>query len=250
MIERLNRELREARKLVRKIARSMESPRFYREKRKEVEGSRRLFRLSPLIGTFLKLVQERENGIGHGIVHVRKVAIDAGAISLIESDPLCPRPEVRRMVFLAHVAGVLHDICRLEKDHAQVSAKEAERILEKYDLTEREVAAITGAIRNHEAFRPADPLRDSLSQFLSDALYDADKFRWGPDNFTDMLWDMVEYRKASLDAVVKHFPKGMEGIERIRDTFRTRTGRIYGPDFIDRGIEIGVKFYTIISLSQ
>jgi hypothetical protein len=246
----LNRELQEARKLARKIARSIESPRFYREKKKEVEGSRRLFRLSPIVGTFLELVQERENGIGHGIVHVRKVAIDAGAISLIESDPLRPRPEVRRTVLLAHVAGVLHDICRLEKNHAQASAEEAERILKMHAMTEREVAAITGAIRNHEAFRPTDPLRDSLSQFLSDALYDADKFRWGPDNFTEMLWDMVEYRKASLDAVLKRFPKGMEGIERIRDTFRTRTGRIYGPDFIDRGIEIGVKFYKVISRSQ
>jgi hypothetical protein len=65
-----------------------------------------------------------------------------------------------------------------------------------------------------------------------------------------MLWDMVEYRKASLEAVLKRFPKGMEGIERIRNTFRTRTGRIYGPDFIDRGIEIGVKFYTIMSQSK
>jgi hypothetical protein len=58
-----------------------------------------------------------------------------------------------------------------------------------------------------------------------------------------MLWDMVEYRKASLDAVLKRFLKGMEGIERVRETFRTRTGKIYGPDFIDRGIEIGMKLY-------
>jgi len=42
----------------------------------------------------------------------------------------------------------------------------------------------------------------------------------------------------------------MEGIERVRETFRTRTGRIYGPDFIDRGIEIGMKFYTIMLQSE
>jgi hypothetical protein len=36
----------------------------------------------------------------------------------------------------------------------------------------------------------------------------------------------------------------MEGIKRIRDTFRTRTGKIYGPDFIDRGIDIGMNFYV------
>ena len=243
----MNRELQEARRLARKIACSTEAPRFYREKRREVEGSRRLFRSSSLVGTCLNLVKEREGGIGHGIVHVRKVAIDAGAISLVEYSPVRPKPEVRRMVLLAHVAGVLHDIRRLEKDHAKASAGETERILEHFDLGEREIAAVTGAIGNHEAFRPADPLKDPLAQFLSDALYDADKFRWGPDNFTEMLWDMVEYRKASLDAVLKRFLKGMEGIARIRDTFRTRTGKIYGPDFIDRGIEIGMKFYTIIS---
>jgi hypothetical protein len=61
---------------------------------------------------------------------------------------------------------------------------------------------------------------------------------------------MVEYRKASLDALLKRFLRGMEGIKRIRETFRTHTGRIYGPDFIDRGIEIGMKFYTEIIPSK
>ena len=246
----MNRELQEARKLARKIARSTEPPQFYREKRREVEGSRRLFRSSPLVRECLSLVREREDGIGHGNVHVRKVAVDAGAISLVENSPVCPRSEVRRIVLLAHVAGVLHDIRRLEKDHARVSAGEAGRLLARFDLTESEIAAITGAIGNHEAFQPAETLEDPLARFLSDALYDADKFRWGPDNFTEMLWDMVEYRKASLDAVLKRFLKGMEGIERIRETFRTRTGRIYGPDFIDRGIEIGMKFYAIMLSSE
>ncbi len=67
-------------------------------------------------------MSEREGGIGHGIGHSRKVAIDAGAISLVEYAPFRKRSEVRRIVLLAHVAGVLHDIRRLEKDHAQASA--------------------------------------------------------------------------------------------------------------------------------
>ena len=238
----MNRELQEARKLARRIARSTESPILYREKRKEVEGSRRLFRSSSVVRECLGLVREREDGIGHGFVHVRKVAIDAGAIALIENSFIRPRPEVRRIVLLAHLAGILHDIRRLERDHARASAGEAGKLLARFDLSEREIAAIVGAIGNHEAFRSADHLEDPLSLFLSDALYDADKFRWGPDNFTEMIWDMVEYRKAPLDAVLERFPKGMEGIKRIRETFRTQTGKIYGPDFIDRGIEIGMKF--------
>jgi len=239
----LDRELENAKKLARQIARSVEIPRFYREKMRDVERSRRLFRTSNLVKECLALVRGREDRIGHGIVHVRKVAIDAGAISLIENSPLRPIPEVRRIVLLAHIAGVLHDIRRREKDHARVSAEEAGKVLAFFNLSAHEIAAITGAIANHEAFRPADPLEDPLARFLSDALYDADKFRWGPDNFTEMLWDMVEYRKASLDAVLARFLKGMEGIERIRNTFRTCTGKMYGPDFIDRGIEIGMKFY-------
>jgi hypothetical protein len=240
----LDRELEEAKKTARRIARSTGSPRFYTEKKKEMEGSRRLFGSSPLVRECLNLLRERKDVIGHGIGHSRKVAIDAGAISLTEYSHSGKRSEVRRIVLLAHVAGVLHDIRRLEKDHAQVSASEAEMLLTNFDLSEMEVYAITGAIRNHEAFRAPEPLEDPLAQFLSDALYDADKFRWGPDNFTEMLWDMVEYRKASLDALLTRFMKGMEGIKRIRETFRTHTGKIYGPDFIDRGIEIGMKFYT------
>ena len=246
----MNRELQEARKLARGIARITGPPIFYSEKKREVDRSRRLFRSSPLVNKCLDLVKERKDGIGHGIVHVRKVAIDAGAISLVEISTTHTGPEDRRIVLLAHVAGVLHDIRRLEKDHARLSADEAGKLLARFDLPKREVEAITGAIGNHEAFQPAAPLEDPLARFLSDALYDADKFRWGPDNFTDMIWDMVEYRKASLDAVLKRFMKGMEGIERIRDTFRTVTGKTYGPDFIDRGIEIGMKFYTVMLQSK
>ncbi|MGZ6292294.1 MAG: hypothetical protein ACXWMK_08915 [Syntrophales bacterium] len=246
----MDRELEEAKRLARRIARSTGTPAFYTKKRKEVEASRRLFRSSPLIRQCLDLVKEREGGIGHGIGHSRKVAIDAGAISLVEYAPFRQQPEVRRIVLLSHVAGVLHDIRRLEKDHARASAGEAGMVLTRFDLADREVLAVTGAIRNHEAFREAEILEDPLAQFLSDALYDADKFRWGPDNFTEMLWDMVEYRKASLDALLKRFLRGMEGIKRIRETFRTHTGRIYGPDFIDRGIEIGMKFYADILQSK
>jgi len=246
----LDRELEEAKRLTRRIARSVGAPLFYREKKREVDSSRRMFVSSYLVRQCLDLVNVREDGIGHGARHSRKVAVDAGAISLVEYAPFRERSEFRRIVLLAHVAGVLHDIRRLEKDHAQASAGEAGMLLARFDLTDSEIRAITGAIRNHEAFRTPESLDDPLAQFLSDALYDADKFRWGPDNFTEMLWDMVEYRKASLDGLLKRFLKGMEGIRHIRETFRTYTGKLYGPDFIDRGIKIGMKFYTDIIQSK
>jgi len=38
--------------------------------------------------------------------------------------------------------------------------------------------------------------------------------------------------------------KGLEGVGRIRETFRSETGRRYGPDFIDRGMKIGRRLYA------
>jgi hypothetical protein len=59
-----------------------------------------------------------------------------------------------------------------------------------------------------------------------------------------MLWDMVSRRDVPLSKVLGRFLKGMEGVERIRETFRSETGRHYGPDFIDRGMEIGRRLYA------
>jgi hypothetical protein len=142
------------------------------------------------------------------------------------------------------VAGILHDIKREEKEHARKGSEEAGRILREFDLSEGERSAIIDAIGNHEAFRPVLPLDDPDWRLISDALYDADKFRWGPDNFSEMLWDMVTRRNVPLSAVLSRFLGGLEGVGRIRETFRSETGRRYGPDFIDRGMEIGKRLYA------
>jgi hypothetical protein len=107
------------------------------------------------------------------------------------------------------------------------------------------------AIRNHEAFRPCRAAAGHEAQLLSDALYDADKFRWGPDNFTETLWAMTAPRKIPLQTLLSHFLPGLEGIQRVRESFRTPTGRRYGPDFIDRGLTIGRRLYAeLISDTQ
>jgi hypothetical protein len=46
--------------------------------------------------------------------------------------------------------------------------------------------------------------------------------------------------------LIRRFPKGMEGISKIKGTFRTETGKIYGPEFIGLGLEIGVKIYQFL----
>jgi hypothetical protein len=38
----------------------------------------------------------------------------------------------------------------------------------------------------------------------------------------------------------------MQSLSRIRETFRTATGRLYGPQFIDIGIAVGEELYEVI----
>ncbi|MFB3924767.1 MAG: hypothetical protein ACE14T_01830 [Syntrophales bacterium] len=228
------RDCRNLKKICRQIAAAAGEPRFYTEKKLEMQASLRSFEVDPMVRSCLGIAMDHGIYLGHGGSHIRKVAIDAGAIILIEGD-------LGGLLRLSHIAGVLHDICRSKPDHARAGAQEACRILKSFDLLDEERRMIVCAIRNHEAFKTAEPLGDPASQLLSDALYDADKFRWGPDNFTEMLWDIIDSRKIAFDILFSRFPAGLEATERLRGSFRTRTGKEYGPDFIDRGLEIGRK---------
>ncbi|PKN60814.1 MAG: hypothetical protein CVU53_01140 [Deltaproteobacteria bacterium HGW-Deltaproteobacteria-11] len=232
-----------ARNLTIRIATDLGSPRFYLNHHRDVEKSQRLFERAPMVSHCLGIVETYGDCYGHGLLHVRKVAVDAGAIILLEMSHAPYAIDTERLILLAHLAGLLHDIKRPEKDHARAGAREASSILTGFALNENECSAITRAIANHEAFQTPDALDEPAGQLLSDALYDADKFRWGPDNFTETLWAMLDARKASLAAALPRFPRGMEALRSIRETFRTPTGREYGPDFIDRGLEIGRRFY-------
>ena len=235
----------EAKRLSERIAAEMEPPRFYLDKKEEIDTSERLFKGHPMVKAGLKIVEERADRMGHGLSHVRKVAVEAGAIVIVEREGMASKSKEggERMVLLAHMAGLLHDIRREEAEHAQIGAEEAGKILKAFDLEERERQGIVQAIKNHEAFKPAQLLDDPSLQVLSDALYDADKFRWGPDNFTETVWMMVAPMKLPIPVLLKRFSPGMKGIEKIKKTFRTPTGQKYGPDFISRGLEIGRGVY-------
>lgn len=233
----------QAKNLTEKIAADVGDPEFYSHHHDAITESARLYEQSPLVRDCVEIVSGYGDCYGHGLIHIRKVALDAGAIILIELKRVPLPPDAERLVLLGHLAGLLHDVRRREKDHAKRGAEEAARILTDFALDAGECSAIVRAIANHEAFQPQDPLHDPVDQLLSDTLYDADKFRWGPDNFTETLWAMLASRKAPLAVVFKHFLPGLEGIRRVRETFRTPTGQRYGPDFIDRGLEIGRRFY-------
>ena len=42
------------------------------------------------------------------------------------------------------------------------------------------------------------------------------------------------------------YPRGMESLEKIKTTFRTETGKQYGPQFLDLGLAIGQQLHDVI----
>jgi len=223
-------------------------PSFYLDFTEETRRSRLFFDTDPLIARLHAYVHNRlEDNFGHGLDHVTKVTLDAGTLVLIEGRRTGHTAEGQnRLLLLVQCAGLLHDIRRKEKQHALRGADEARDVLGSYPLSVQEIGDICQAIRNHEAFISPQPVNTPVGLLLSDCLYDADKFRWGPDNFKETLWQMVSYSRAPLSRVLDGFPKGMEAVARISSTFRTVTGRKYGPQFIDLGLAMGREIYRML----
>ena len=236
------------RTLARQIAETVPIPDFYIDHAEANDLSLHLFnqsreipRLEHIVGSLLK------DNLGHGLKHSRKVTLDAGALMIIEGRDAGQSEEtLHRNVMLAHMAGLLHDVKRKQKDHAIAGAAFSREVLQDFPLSNQERDDVSTAIRNHEAFKKGVPLQSPDSILLDGCLYDADKFRWGPDNFTDTVWDMVSSHNPPLSHFIKYYPKGMQGIEKIKKTFRTATGKTYGPQFIDLGLTIGNRLYDKI----
>lgn len=238
----------EIRRIARQIAARQPQPDFYIDHPEEVKASRHFYRSdATIVRLRRKMAQCLEDDFGHGMGHVEKVALDAGALTIVESQRMgYGKKRALRNLLLAQCAGLLHDICRKEKFHAEKGAQKAGEILKRYPLSDDEIHRVCSAIRNHEAFAPAAAPIPRSSGMISDCLYDADKFRWGPDNFKHTLWDMVDFLNPPLSRFMDHYPKGMAMLKKIRATFRSQTGRRYGPQFIDMGIAIGEELYRII----
>jgi hypothetical protein len=57
---------------------------------------------------------------------------------------------------------------------------------------------------------------------------------------------MLRFARTPVIAVIPRFHKGMAGISRIKGTFRSHTGKAFGPEFIDIGLSIGNKIYEFL----
>ncbi|HOW81379.1 MAG TPA: hypothetical protein PK573_02360 [Spirochaetota bacterium] len=224
------------------LAEKSATPRFYRDLRGELEDSRALESAFPVITLARKTIADSGDSLGHGLYHAEKVAIEAGAIVRREMQP---GPERDRLSALAVAAGYLHDIRRSEKSHPEKGANEARLVLDgRMDPSDIEIVAF--AIRNHEAFREPEAAESPAALLVSSALYDADKFRWGADNFVHTLWDMAQSMGATPGMILLHFDRGISSIRKIRGTFRTDTGRMYGPEFIDIGLALSEEIRCML----
>jgi hypothetical protein len=232
----------------RKIADRLPTADFYRRHGHEVDLARQAMAGPGLLGEIHGLVRKTiDNDFGHGLQHAHKVAVDAGALVLIE----CGRAGLdaaatERQCLCVQAAGLLHDMRRKAKRHAEAGAVLARGLLARFDFAPPEVDAICYAIRNHEAFQRIRRPPTTEAGLVSDCLYDADKFRWGPDNFTDTLWDMVTFYNPPLSVFVERYPGGMKKLEEIKTTFRSHTGQRFGPQIIDLGVTIGRELMNII----
>jgi hypothetical protein len=237
------------REWARQIASRYPPPDFYRDHSAAVEISHALFESDALVLDLRQTVYARlEDDFGHGMVHAAKVALDAGALTHIEGLAAgYSGAYLVRRICIAHCAGLLHDIRRKQNNHAAHGAARARELLTGYPLAADEIEDVCIAIRNHEAFQSMVNVNSREGALASDCLYDADKFRWGPDNFTDTLWAMLAFTRPPLSDFLKHYPSGMASLARIKSTFRTATGQAYGPGFIDLGIAIGEELYQVIT---
>jgi hypothetical protein len=237
------------RQRARQIVSCAPTPDFYRDFCRADELSRQLLETDPVLADLRVFVTDHiEDDFGHGLQHAVKVAIDAGTLMLIESERMGDSdPFTRRSVLVVQCAGLLHDIKRKQKNHSVKGAEFARKVMKRYPFSSDEVEDIWKAIHNHEAFiSEIATIKTHRGTLVSDCLYDADKFRWGPDNFADTVWDMVLFRNPPLSSFIDHYPKGLEGIANIKSTFRTQTGKQYGPQFIDIGLAIGAELLDVI----
>jgi hypothetical protein len=223
-------------------------PEFYARFNAPMALARKLYYNDPLIGRLRKAVQPiLQEEMGHGIYHSMRVSIDSATLIFVEMAPCSiTESQMKKLMMLGLIAGLLHDICRSEEKHAEVGAIRAAEVLKDFPLTRLEVQCICRAIKNHEAFISPTPCKRPWSQLISDCLYDADKFRWGPDTFTHTLWHMADHQGLTPRDLIERFPWGMTGVFRIRDTFRTSTGKQYGPEIIETGVEIGREIYRYL----
>lgn len=226
------------RQVVKAFAVTLPVPKFYADSYWHLAIARKISTVSSVIAYCAGCMREKGSALGHSYYHAEKVAIESAAIVFKEKGI---SNESIHLGMLALIAGFFHDYYREKKDHPAKAAAYVQSHL-SYLIPKSDIDAISFAILNHEAFKEYQTVDNNDIMLLSNALYDADKFRWGPDNFIYTIWDMIATMDMSVQDIIAHFPKGVAHIDTIRHTFRSKTGMDYGPEFIDQGMVLAQKF--------
>jgi hypothetical protein len=236
--------LKDLKQEAKKLAAARKQPPFIEVCKMELEQSRQHFFDNPLI---LNLQQEclplLYDDTGFGIEHAKHTAIDAGALAL--KDYSGPQYDTRRLVLGAQVAGMLHDICRTEGEHAERGALIAEMKLSRYDVEPELIKNVKDAVSRHEDIEADEPV-DEASAAVSACLYDADKFRWGPDFFTTFFWEMTDYLTDPPETFPEAFKLSVESLPGYLSTFRTSAGKRFGNAYIEFGMDFAPKVQPLL----
>jgi hypothetical protein len=175
---------------------------------------------------------------GVGVEHGKRVAIDAAALVLAEPTGL-DQEERRRLSLLAAMAGLLHDAMRHEEDHAELGADLVLRLLRGYPISSEERIHIAQAVALHETILPLAEGGPESARLLAAAVFDADRFRFGPDFFAATLWELFGNEEWDLKDIAAALPKGRERAKAaLADGFRTELGRRYGPALLAEGLAL------------
>lgn len=227
---------------VKSVAVTLPAPKFYVDSYLYLSIARKIAQVSSVVAYCAECMRKKGTALGHSYYHAEKVAIESAAIVLKEQGV---SGKSIHLAIRALIAGFLHDYYREKKDHPAKAAEYVRMNLSHF-IPQNDIDAITFAILNHEAFKEYQIVDNSDIMLVSNALYDADKFRWGPDNFIFTIWDMIATMNISIKDIIAHFPKGVAHINTIRHTFRTKTGMDYGPEFIDQGMLIAEKLLKFL----
>ena len=218
-----------------RLAQTLPRPRFATSFAREIEAARMAFFYETLISrlrdealTFLY------DDFGFGIEHSKAVAVDAAAIVLAETSAWL-REDSRRMALLALLAGILHDATRLDEDGEAKAGELSRSILAHYPLTDGERDMVAWAIRDHEIREGYAPPHDPRAALLSAALYDADKFRYGPDIYVTSLWEFCDYEDMPAQYAVNCLEAAERRLPDLAGTFRSRPGRAFGEEYLECG---------------
>ncbi|KKU92242.1 MAG: hypothetical protein UY21_C0003G0018 [Microgenomates group bacterium GW2011_GWA1_48_10] len=192
------------------------------------------------------LIKERlasvESAGGHGFEHLEDVAMRAGFIA---DDECTVRNiegvEKEAIVKTVVLVGLLHDIERhlgYGEEHMVEGEKTATRILSQAGISNPLVPII---VRNHDHidFNPSD---DPQLSVVFGSIWDADRFRYGLER-EDTFWRMKQQKGVSPEKVIHDY----QFLPPLRDAWRTKYGREYGPKYIDFGIAVAKHIEGVFS---